>query len=1212
MKKIYNLFCALLAILPVAGNAQETQPTPLPQGMHQRLRNYNTFAPPVKHITEEANERNSAYKNHPELGMLFAEAPAADCYELLSERTETTKTFVKDGTNGHEIMMQTSTAPMHYKDAAGRWMTIKTKLQPLSKGIFAATEQPDPVTINVKDRYTKIQHAEATIVFNNELELVYLSTDGHETSLGTANWKHFTAGDDGVYVTDIWPGIDMEVYTSRGTTKTNFLLKQAMTAYAAGKLLLRDHINTPKHKLTADTYEGHEGNIAVTNEAGEVDFQISAATAWEKNNPQRTLQMLGYNIKNNILDIIIPGNYLNRPASAYPIVIDPLVTASTASAVGGSSYSPGLTVSCNYVNAATVPPNVQVTDVRWSFNYVASGGALLLNGAMDFMYGTCRSPNAGGIFWFCNLASAGTCTGTNVSIYPDISACLPPTQCPSYPLNLTMRFYQNYMSTPPCATTYITSGSPLTVTVHGRTIETTPATSAGGLTSICLGQSVTLSTTTSFGVPPYTYVWNPGATAGNPVTITPAGSSTYTVTATDACGQTAESTINISVNALGPVSGTGVVCASSTITLTPPAGAGTGTWTSSNNTIAVVGPSSGVVTGVSAGTATITWTNTLGCYATGVVTVLAMPGNISGPLAMCVGNSVTLTNPMPGGTWTSGTPTVATVGPSTGVVTGMSPGNSMITYSTSPGCTAYAVVTVHPNPSIASVIQSNPTGCGATDGSITLIGLTPGTTYTVSYLAGVVPVTVTLTADASGQIVISGLSAGSYSSITVTSPEGCNGTTHGTLTLVDAGAPPMPVPTSNAPICDGMTLVFNVTSVPGATFTWWGPAGFTSVVANPIISPATAANAGVYSVTATHLGCVSLIGTINVVVNPIPNITNITYTNPLTCGGNEGTITLEGLVPGVTYNVAYQYNGSPVLVSITADAGGFVTITGLKEGTYADFLLEAFTCTGKASRSVTLKDPAPPPPPVATSNAPICTGLTLLLFATDDLDGGTYTWKGPNGFTAAVQNPTIPAVTKAAEGVYTVTYTRMNCSSTDTMSIVLQPEMKLKDVGAARYQIAFGDSVQLFASGASFYIWSPHNKTLNDYYIPNPIAYPSDSIATFSVLGMNEWGCRDSANVTIRVVFDEEEYIPNSFTPNNDGLNDIFRIGKMRFKKLVDFTIYNRWGQEVYHNAWDPTGGWDGTTNGVKQDVGVYFYSIVIESASGKLRYYKGDVTLLR
>jgi gliding motility-associated-like protein len=211
-----------------------------------------------------------------------------------------------------------------------------------------------------------------------------------------------------------------------------------------------------------------------------------------------------------------------------------------------------------------------------------------------------------------------------------------------------------------------------------------------------------------------------------------------------------------------------------------------------------------------------------------------------------------------------------------------------------------------------------------------------------------------------------------------------------------------------------------------------------------------------------------------------------------------------------------------------------------------------------------------------------------------------------------VQNPTIPAVTKAAEGVYTVTYTRMNCSSTDTMSITLQPEIKLKDVTAARYQIAFGDSVQLFASGASFYVWSPHNKTLNDYYIPNPIAYPTDSISTFSVLGMNEWGCRDSASITLRVVFDEEEYIPNSFTPNNDGLNDIFRIGKMRFKKLVDFTIFNRWGQEVYHNAWDPTGGWDGTTNGVKQDIGVYYYSIIIESASGKLRYYKGDVTLLR
>ena len=153
---------------------------------------------------------------------------------------------------------------------------------------------------------------------------------------------------------------------------------------------------------------------------------------------------------------------------------------------------------------------------------------------------------------------------------------------------------------------------------------------------------------------------------------------------------------------------------------------------------------------------------------------------------------------------------------------------------------------------------------------------------------------------------------------------------------------------------------------------------------------------------------------------------------------------------------------------------------------------------------------------------------------------------------------------------------------------------------------------QLHARGALYYNWTPHNGTIRNPYIPDPYVRPTDAITVYTVNGLNEWGCHDSAQVTIQVIFDEEETIPNAFTPNGDGKNDIFRIGKMKYKKLIDFTIYDRWGQEMYHNPWDPNGGWDGTYKGIPQDMGTYYYSITIESASGKLRYYKGDVTLIR
>jgi gliding motility-associated-like protein len=111
---------------------------------------------------------------------------------------------------------------------------------------------------------------------------------------------------------------------------------------------------------------------------------------------------------------------------------------------------------------------------------------------------------------------------------------------------------------------------------------------------------------------------------------------------------------------------------------------------------------------------------------------------------------------------------------------------------------------------------------------------------------------------------------------------------------------------------------------------------------------------------------------------------------------------------------------------------------------------------------------------------------------------------------------------------------------------------------------------------------------------------------------MNEWGCRDSSSVTILVNDDMDEGIPTAFTPNGDGNNDVFRIPHLRYQKLVEFNIYNRWGQIIFHNASDLKKGWDGTFNGEKQDMGVYSYMIIVARPDGTQKIYKGDVTLLR
>ncbi len=160
-----------------------------------------------------------------------------------------------------------------------------------------------------------------------------------------------------------------------------------------------------------------------------------------------------------------------------------------------------------------------------------------------------------------------------------------------------------------------------------------------------------------------------------------------------------------------------VVCQGSSINLTDAYSGGT--WTSSNPSIASVGTSSGLVTGNTVGTATITYTNSFGCgvpFVTQTVTVNASSGVISGPTTVCPGNTITLTDASGGGTWSSASPSIATVGTS-GVVTGVAAGNVVISYSVSGGCSASALAMINVGNEIINTIAGNGTaGFGGDNG----------------------------------------------------------------------------------------------------------------------------------------------------------------------------------------------------------------------------------------------------------------------------------------------------------------------------------------------------------------------------------------------------------------------------------------------------------------------------------------------------------------
>lgn len=233
------------------------------------------------------------------------------------------------------------------------------------------------------------------------------------------------------------------------------------------------------------------------------------------------------------------------------------------------------------------------------------------------------------------------------------------------------------------------------------TVNPGPAAIAGA-SSVCVSSSITLTNATPGGTwsSGSTYVATVGASTG---IVTGAHNGTTAIMYTLPGGCYVSHTVTVGTTPASAILGPGTVCVGSTITLTDSLSIGGGVWSSSNPSIAAIGSSTGIVTGVSVGSVTITYAVTGTCgtvYSTRTITVSSTTsaGTITGPGTLMVSTSITLADAAPGGTWSSGSTGVATVS-SGGVVTGVAVGTSTISYAvTGCGGTAYAttVVTVSP------------------------------------------------------------------------------------------------------------------------------------------------------------------------------------------------------------------------------------------------------------------------------------------------------------------------------------------------------------------------------------------------------------------------------------------------------------------------------------------------------------------------------------
>jgi len=157
--------------------------------------------------------------------------------------------------------------------------------------------------------------------------------------------------------------------------------------------------------------------------------------------------------------------------------------------------------------------------------------------------------------------------------------------------------------------------------------------------------------------------------------------------------------------------------------------------------------------------------------------------------------------------------------------------------------------------------------------------------------------------------------------------------------------------------------------------------------------------------------------------------------------------------------------------------------------------------------------------------------------------------------------------------------------------------------------INYGDSIRIHASGGTLYSWWPVSP-LDTATIANPIAKPLKP-TLFTIIGINDYGCTDTGYVHINIDYNMPDIIPNAFSPNGDGLNDVFRIEGITYQKIIQFRVFNRFGQQIFYTI-NSKKGWDGTYLGKPCDMDTYYYLIQLVYPDGREKTFKGDLVLIR
>ncbi|OQP60707.1 hypothetical protein A3860_32425 [Niastella vici] len=314
--------------------------------------------------------------------------------------------------------------------------------------------------------------------------------------------------------------------------------------------------------------------------------------------------------------------------------------------------------------------------------------------------------------------------------------------------------------------------------------------------------------------------------------------------------------------------------------------------------------------------------------------------------------------------------------------------------------------------------------------------------------------------------------------------------------------------------------------------------------------------------------------------------------------------------------VALTATGTNLLWYTTATGGtGAATAPTPATATAGSFTYYVSQTTGCESARTLVTVTVNKNPTAIFDWSPACIGAAstisaLSMTATPD----SYNWDF--GTTASVSGsgagPYLVIWNTDGDHAVTLTAITGTCQSkaTHNVTVYALPQVSVSPVTE---QLCAGGAVTLNATGASLYQWSPATN-LSDAAVSNPVAVLKSDII-YTVSGTDNNGCANSAQIELKPVncqVSNTGYnIPDAFTPNGDGKNDLFRVNTADTPQSFRMMIFNRYGGKVFESR-DVQTGWNGTMGSGQAMTGVYVYTIVIKTSTGTTIEKKGTVVLIR